>query len=55
VSAYGLVDGSLVVGIELPEPSDRDPRRGQSVNFSGPLLSVLAAGWDAAAGFAIVP
>jgi hypothetical protein len=53
VSAYGLVDGALVVGIELPEPIVRDPRRGQSLNFSGPPFSVLAASWDAAAGFTI--
>jgi len=54
VSAYGLVAGFLVVGIELPpRPSDRPVVRPKSINFSGPPLSVIQANWDAIAGFAV--
>ena len=45
-SSYGLLDGSLIVGVELPSrPWDRSALT--SINYSGPSKAVLDAGWDA--------
>ena len=46
VSCYGVEDGTLIVGIEVP-PAPAKPSGRTSVNFSGPTAKVLGSGWRA--------
>jgi hypothetical protein len=47
MSCYGVYQGFLIIGIELPNDM---PRKGAlrrpSVNYSGPPNSVIQQGWD---------
>jgi hypothetical protein len=44
VSCYGVDDGVLIVGIEVPVASVKPSSR-TSVNFSGPSAKVIDNGW----------
>jgi hypothetical protein len=46
VSCYGVEDGTLIVGIEVPSAQAKPSGR-TSVNFSGPTAKVLGSGWRA--------
>jgi hypothetical protein len=44
VSCYGVEDGMLIVGIEVPAAGSKPSSR-TSVNFSGPTAKVIGSGW----------
>jgi hypothetical protein len=56
MSCYGVYNGFLIVGIELPDYvlSEENIHRGTSVNYSGPQRSVLQNGWDASVMMVLV-
>jgi hypothetical protein len=47
VSCYGVYDGHLIVGVEIPVGSGRREMKDTPVNYSGPSAAVLDKGWDA--------
>ncbi len=55
MSCYGVYDGLLIVGIEIPDkaPEGNAPRL-SPVNYSGPQASVIRRGWDASERIVIV-
>jgi len=44
MTCFGVEDGSLIVGIELPAPASKKSLR-TSVNFSGADAKLLGNGW----------
>jgi hypothetical protein len=44
VSCYGVEEGTLIVGIEVPAVPPKPSSR-TSVNFSGPTAKVVGSGW----------
>ncbi len=46
LSLYGVHDGSLVVGIELPSKSSKIPPGKTSINFSGPAIRNGKIDWQ---------
>jgi hypothetical protein len=46
VSCVGVVDGQLVVGIEIPRASSARSTR-TSLNYAGPVKAVLDQNWNA--------
>jgi hypothetical protein len=46
VSCYGVEDGVLIVGIEVPAAGAKPSSR-TSVNLSGPAAKVIGSGWKA--------
>jgi hypothetical protein len=51
VTCFGLFEGDLIVGVEIPRSAERNTRT--SVNFSGPPRVVLDHAWDATNAFII--
>jgi hypothetical protein len=48
VSCYGVYEGMMVVGIEIPDLRQRTGSvSGTSINYSGPPAAVLEHGWNA--------
>jgi hypothetical protein len=45
VSVYGTLGDRLIVAIETPAVAERPSER-TSINYSGPIVAVRAAGWD---------
>jgi hypothetical protein len=45
MTCYGLFEGDLIVGVEIPRSAERSTRT--SVNFSGPPRIALDHAWDA--------
>jgi hypothetical protein len=54
MTVYGVYDGWLIVGIEVPDPRGRKtPATRMSVNYSGPPEAVKRHQWDAKKTLAI--
>jgi hypothetical protein len=53
VSAYGIFEGRLLVGIEYKHTQRADLQKAPAINFSGPMVKVRDRGWDATAILAI--
>src|SRR5205085_4834701 len=55
MSCYGVYNGLLIVGIELPNYPGKEGRtRPPSVNYSGPQVNVIQHDWDASQMMVIV-
>jgi hypothetical protein len=47
VTCLGVIDGMLLVGVELPRVAPPEPAKRTSINLSGPMAKVLNSGWSA--------